>query len=67
MLIVNSERWTKIIEDWIEMVNIEKKNQLDSENYIGERPYDFEVGGHDIYPARNTLAKWKLPDLLMSL
>jgi hypothetical protein len=63
--IINSEQWTKMIDNWIEMVNMEE-NQLDSENFIGEsdeRPYDFEVGGHDTHPADNMQAKWKLLDL----
>jgi hypothetical protein len=60
--IINSEQWTRIIENWIEMINVEDN----SENFIGgsdEIPYDFEVGGHDTHPADNKLAKWKLLDL----
>lgn len=60
--IINSEQWTKMIENWIEMVNAEEIQ----EDFIGEsdeRPYDFEVDGHDTHPADNVLAKWKLLDL----
>ncbi|CAG8668954.1 8807_t:CDS:2, partial [Funneliformis mosseae] len=56
------------IDDTFE--NIINSNNINSErwseNYIGEydkRPYDSEVGRHDIHPADNILAKWKLLDL----
>jgi hypothetical protein len=59
--ILNSEQWTKLIDNWIEMVNAENtqnSNEQDTETYD-----DFEAGGHTIHPADNTLAKWKLLDL----
>lgn len=59
--ILDPEKWTKMIENWIEMVDTE--NHLDSEDVIDEETYDFEVGGHNIHPADNSLAKWKLIDL----
>ncbi|RIA80421.1 hypothetical protein C1645_838733 [Glomus cerebriforme] len=54
--IINSEQWTKMIENWIEIVNTEEIQ----EDFIGEsdkRPYDFEVSEHDTHPADNVLAK----------
>jgi len=59
--ILNPEKWTKMIENWIEMVDAER--HLDSEGDVDEETYDFEAGGHDIHPADNSLAKWKLFDL----
>ena|SRR2546429_2532093 len=59
--ILNPEQWTKMIENWIEMVNTEIN--LDSEEVVGEETYDFEIGGHTTHPADNPLAKWKLFDL----
>ena len=59
--ILDPEKWTKMIENWIEMVDTE--NHLDSEDVIDEETYDFEVGGHNIHSADNSLAKWKLIDL----
>src|SRR4051812_49019289 len=56
--VLNSEQWIKLIDNWIEMVNAENNNERITETYD-----DFEVGGHDIHPADNTLAKWKLLDL----
>ena len=59
---LNPEQWTRMVENWIEMVDTE--NPLDSEDVINEEEtYDFEVGGHDTHPADNSLAKWKLLDL----
>ncbi|PKY53966.1 hypothetical protein RhiirA4_472482 [Rhizophagus irregularis] len=55
---INSEQWTKIIEDWIKMVNAEIN--IDNTEVIGEETYEFEVGGQSIYPADNLLAKWRL-------
>ena len=62
---LNSERWVQMIENWIEMVNVEE-NQLDRRNDMNEsdeEAYEFEIAGHNIHPADNKLAKWKLLDL----
>ncbi|GET51238.1 ribonuclease H-like domain-containing protein [Rhizophagus irregularis DAOM 181602=DAOM 197198] len=58
---INSEQWTKIIEDWIKMVNAEIN--INNTEVIGEETYEFEIGGQSIHPADNPLAKWKLLDL----
>uniref|UniRef100_U9TC41 Uncharacterized protein n=1 Tax=Rhizophagus irregularis (strain DAOM 181602 / DAOM 197198 / MUCL 43194) TaxID=747089 RepID=U9TC41_RHIID len=58
---INSEQWTKIIEDWIKMVNAEIN--INNTEVIGEETYKFEVGRQSIHSADNLLAKWKLLDL----
>ncbi|CAB4429287.1 unnamed protein product [Rhizophagus irregularis] len=58
---INSEQWTKIIEDWIKMVNAEIN--IDNTEVIGEDIYEFEISGQSIHPADNPLVKWKLLDL----
>ncbi|UZO18766.1 uncharacterized protein OCT59_010078 [Rhizophagus irregularis] len=58
---INSEQWTKIIENWIKMVNAEIN--IDNTEVIGEETYKFEVGRQSIHSADNLLAKWKLLDL----
>ncbi|UZO20027.1 uncharacterized protein OCT59_011288 [Rhizophagus irregularis] len=58
---INSEQWTKIIEDWIKMVNAEIN--INNTEVIGEETYEFKIGGQSIHPADNPLAKWKLLDL----
>ena len=56
--VLNTEQWTKMVENWIEMVNTE--NNLNNNEVVVEETDDFEAGGHDIHPADNPLAKWNL-------
>ncbi|PKC00398.1 hypothetical protein RhiirA5_428247 [Rhizophagus irregularis] len=44
---INSEQWTKIIENWIKMVNAEIN--IDNTEVIGEETYKFEVGRQSIH------------------
>jgi hypothetical protein len=59
---VNSEQWIRMVENWIEMVNLDE-DRLNNEDITGNETYDFEVGGHNVHPADNSLAKWKLVNL----
>ncbi|PKK57973.1 hypothetical protein RhiirC2_857993 [Rhizophagus irregularis] len=52
---INSEQWTKIIEDWIKIFNAEIN--INNTEVIGKETYEFEIGGQSIHPADNPLAK----------
>lgn len=63
--ILNADHWLRIVENWVKMLDIE--NHLDNGENINEEPVEFELGGRDIHPADDPLAKWDLLNLFNNL
>ncbi|UZO00341.1 uncharacterized protein OCT59_011475 [Rhizophagus irregularis] len=56
--ILSADHWLWMVENWVKMLDIE--NHLDNGENVNEEPIEFELGGRDIHPADDPLAKWDL-------
>ncbi|CAB4395944.1 unnamed protein product [Rhizophagus irregularis] len=56
--ILSADHWLRMVENWVKMLDIE--NHLDNGENVNEEPIEFELGGRDIHPADDPLAKWDL-------
>ncbi|RGB34187.1 hypothetical protein C1646_760843 [Rhizophagus diaphanus] len=56
--ILSADHWLRMVENWVKMLDI--KNHLDNGENVNEELIEFELGGRDIHPADDPLAKWDL-------